>query len=238
MLQRRKSAAYLRPLSHTVFSLFCHLFEIIEVVGGWGIRWVQVSQKAFSPCCCLLQLSIFNLSCMLPIGLSATRSSLIGRSARCAIQALFSSLSSNTVLQCSEDCSSPVLETFYKSNPSFPFKPRWHRQAGSVSFITHTRSYSSHRQRLEPSPRTFSSPSSYMCMVSILHTHTLTHSLSPSVSPSRWHCTQRTHIYTHTEQWKNKWRASYIMCSSMLICDIDGHTMGSKMESGLLDSTE
>lgn len=52
-----------------------------------GKRWVQVSQKAFSPCCSLLQLSIFNLSCKLPIGSGTRRRYLIGCWARCATQA-------------------------------------------------------------------------------------------------------------------------------------------------------
>lgn len=172
-------------------------------MGDEGLRWVQVSHKAFFPCCSLLQLSIFNLSRTLPIGLSATRRCLIGRSARRAIQALFSSLSSTTVLQCSEDCSSPVVETFYKSNRSFPLNPHtdtdWRRELyHTPGAVLQT------RQQLERSPRTFSSV--YVHGIHFAHTH----SLSPSVSLplSCWHCTQST--YTHSNVKKTKMTCSLL----------------------------
>lgn len=179
------------------------------------IRWVQVSQKAFSPCCSLLQLSIFNLSCTLPIGLSSKRRCLIGRSARGAIQALFSSLSSTTVLQCSEDCSSPMVETFYKSNHSFPLNP--HTDTGGQREFYHTRgAVLQARQQLELSPRTFSSLSLYMCMVSILHTHSLPLCVSPSLSLAL----HTQHVHTQRCKKKIEKTLQLIMCSSMLICGV------------------
>lgn len=66
----------------------------------------EFSRRALLSLLLSLRLSIFNLSCGLPIGLSTTRRCLIGRLAQSATQALFSPISSDTVLQCREDFSS------------------------------------------------------------------------------------------------------------------------------------
>lgn len=52
------------------------------------------------------RLSIFNLSCVLPIGLRATRRRVIGRLALCVPHrlSLLPSLCSDTLLQCREGC--------------------------------------------------------------------------------------------------------------------------------------
>lgn len=94
-------------------------------------------RRAFSPCCFLLQLSIFNLGCRMPIGSSATRRCLIGCRAQCTTQALFSPLSSATVLQCREDCSSLLLKP---PENQISHLPKTHPDhTGRLPFVKHGR---------------------------------------------------------------------------------------------------
>ncbi len=192
MLQCRKSTAYLFSFSHTDSSAYSLSFSIIEGVGGWGKRWVQVSQKAFSPCCSLLQLSIFNLGCRLPIGLSTTRRCLIGCSARCATQALFSPLSSDTLLQCREDCSSLLLKNSWKPSASLPSntKPTY---TGHVPTIRHLRCSSTGLTGRGSDSLPRSALSQCICEWHPFWTHSLSLSLSLSLWPLCAPHTARTH---------------------------------------------
>lgn len=104
----------------------------------------EFSRRALLSLLLSLRLSIFNLSCGLPIGLSTTRRCLIGRLAQSATQALFSPISSDTVLQCREDFSS-LSQNLCNQVPQSPYSPHWqcafsktwgmqlHRLRGSVS---------------------------------------------------------------------------------------------------------
>lgn len=162
------------------------------------MRWVQVSQKAFSPCCSLLQLSIFNLSCTLPIGLSATWRRLIGRSARCAIQALFSSLSSTSAaMQRGLLLAAGGNLLQVKALVQTSFKPPILTRTGGLSLITHQELLFTRA----PAP---SAPSACVCMVSILRAHT--HTLSPPLCLSLAFSLVMHTAHVHTQRWKIKRR--------------------------------
>lgn len=157
---------------------------------GWdGSRFPR---RPSLPAALSCKLSIFNLSCGLPIGSSATRRSLIGRSARCAIRAsLLPALLSTRSAAMQRGL---LLTVAGNQAPHSPFKTR--RLPALLPFVRHA-SWSapcSTVTRSDSLPPCALSQS--VCTASILHK--LSVSLPLSVSPSLSFSSRTAHTHTHT----------------------------------------